>query len=463
MKKLVSLLIPAALSIASGCDGRMERTGLVKVTERVYAFIPEGADAEQGLGANCGFVVGRDGVLVVDSRYTPALAGELMGAVRSVTDSPVLYLVDTHYHPENAWGNSVFKDAGALVVSSEPTKRNLARYSGAYLRYYRERKPAAYEMLKGVRIVLPDSTFSGDLTLDLGGVSVLLRSLGPAHTEGDCIVSVPGEGVVFTGGLVSRGYHPNLGDPGGDLDGWMEALSVLEGMDHEYIVPGDGYVCGPEELAAQRGYIIELRNRCIEMMKRGAGVVEAASSIEIQGTRNYLMSNLFPFNVQAVYGHEIPSTVNPDFTFDLHEAFAVKDGYGSREAGMVKWAAESNIGLLELEVHWHPTARSEIILQDIHELLATYIATQGDRDMQMDGSKRIPIGDSEELAAYGKWAFRRESGKRGGGMWEWAMMSRGGKLYTLRLTSAAGGDEDKERMGISNIEKVVSTFRLSRE
>ena len=119
-------------------------TGLVKVADNVYAFIAGGPSAAEGLGANSGFVVGRDAVMVIDSRQTPELAGTLYEAIRTVTDLPVKYVVNTHYHPDHTWGNSVFRDRGAVIIARPETRDAIEKYTPVYMEYYRDQKPETW-------------------------------------------------------------------------------------------------------------------------------------------------------------------------------------------------------------------------------------------------------------------------------------------------------------------------------
>ena len=92
MRLIYTAVLTVIVLLAGGCGGGpdLEKTGLVRVTDHVYAFIAPGASTEEGLGANSGFIVGSRGVLVVDARHTTDLASELLGGLRSVAAAPVL-------------------------------------------------------------------------------------------------------------------------------------------------------------------------------------------------------------------------------------------------------------------------------------------------------------------------------------------------------------------------------------
>ncbi|HMA76178.1 MAG TPA: MBL fold metallo-hydrolase [Candidatus Krumholzibacteriaceae bacterium] len=454
--------------VICGCERGVdiEQTGLVKLDEKTYAYIAEGPSFENGLGANAGFVVGGEGVLVVDSRYTPELAGELLRSIRTVTDLPVKYLVNTHYHPVNVWGNSVFRKEGAVIISRPETKRDIKRYSHMYKNYYKKKNPEKYKELQDIEIVPPDSMMGKRLSLDLGGTEVTLDYFGPAHTEGDCIVSV-GEGkIIFTGGVLSKGYHPNLADPNADYDNWQAVLEKLKEMDPVYLVPGAGKVCLKEDIETESEYITSLRDMCREKIRKGVPVEEAVSSITaegvIQGSGDYHQENILSFNIRSLLRKEAFSTINPDFKFVLPSDFRVGGGAGNRKIGRIYWMRRTGNKYEEIEVQWQPTAREQIIMPDIYDRAGNFECTAQQRELKIKGEKEILIKGSPVKAAYGAW-FHKTKTVSLRGMWTLTAVIEKNKLYTILCAATAGGKQEIEKESIRDLEEIVSTFETISE
>jgi cyclase len=461
-----SMLCAAALTLilTQGCSDRgdIERTGLVRLSGGVYAYIAGGPSSEEGLGANAGFVVGGESVLVVDSRYTERHARKLLEAIRSVTDLPVRYLVNTHYHPDHVWGNSVFRDEGAVILARPETKIEMERYTPVYMEYYRERRPEVFEMIGGVEPAYPDSLVGDELTIGLGGKDAVLLWYGPGHTAGDLLVWVPSAKVVFTGGLVSNGYHPNLGDQGTDCDNWLAILSRIEELNPDIIVPGQGFAGGPELIDRQRSYIVNLTALCVDAIRNGLSLSEAIAGISVPGTEGYLQENLLPFNIQALYRRRVLDVVDPRFEMDIPAGFTVSDGGGSSRAGMVQWIFQSEEGYLELEVSWSPSRRNEVIVQDVRDVIARYAAgTDRLYELGIEGSKKIEIGGREAPAVFGRWSYRSDVKAVGSGAWVWTLRLMDGKLYSIRMLTNAGGDRDLERRNIASLEAVAASLRTA--
>jgi glyoxylase-like metal-dependent hydrolase (beta-lactamase superfamily II) len=453
MNGRIAFLLPAIGLLLVGCGGGpdLDRTGLIGITDHVYAFIAPGPSTGEGLGANSGFVVGSRGVLVVDARQTPALARELLEAVRSVTDAPVLYLVYTHYHPDHTWGASVFEDEGALLLACPGTGRLLEFYSPRYLEYYRQSAPDVFASMAEVRVEQPDSTVRDGEKIDLGGIEVVLRCVGPAHTAGDCLVAVPGEGVLFSGGLASNGYHPNLGDPDTDPENWLKVLENLGRKGYRYVIPGQGKVCGPEVLDTVAGYITELIGLCRGTIREGVPFDRAVREISVPGTSGLEQANILPFNIQACYRRYVLDVVRPPFGIDLQQGFTVIDGGGSTKAGRVLWTGEG--GRMEIEARWEPTSRGEIISQDIRDYMERYLRGRPSMRMDVEESRSVPVGGERALALHGAYREGPERVAVTTGFWTWVMLVREGTIYSFKLRA---GDGESREVNIANLERLES-------
>jgi glyoxylase-like metal-dependent hydrolase (beta-lactamase superfamily II) len=462
---LIFHLAILALSGLAGCgEPEMTGPGLVRVTGNVYAFIPESFDTKGGLGANSGFVVGEEGVLVVDSRFTPAHAEELLASIRKVTALPVRYLVNTHYHPEHTWGNSVFREKGAVILARPETAGDMKLYYPMYREYYRRHKPETFRMIEDIQPAIPDSIMGDSLEIDMGNVTVSLKYLGPGHTAGDCLVSVDGGRVVFAGGLVSVDCHPNLADRGSDYDNWLHILDRIGKLSPEYIVPAEGRICGTAYLENIKKYITGLRKLCRKLAAEGVGVSRAVSTVKagdfMSRASRYCHENLLPFNVRAVYQRELVYVINPDFTIDMPDDFTVTGGRGDRKAGKLMWTRVSQKGYEEIEVQWQPTNRRQILIQDIYQKVSGFQGSSSQkRKYRIEGNKKILIQGEEVPAVHGMWLEDKE-GVGAGGLFTVNMILANGKIYTIQCLESVIGGKGIEEKYIRGLEEIVSSFRV---
>jgi len=199
-----------------------------------------------------GVILGGRDVLIVDTRSTPAQAREIVADVRGLTRDPVSVIVDTHWHYDHSFGNSVFRPAAAWghVRAAERLRID---GPAAIKRVAAEEPEIASDVLETV-IDPPENTFESRATVELGDRLVELSYHGRAHTDGDIVVHVPDARVLFAGDLLEEGAPPYFGD-GFPMD-WPATVEHLVALASGAVVPGHGAVGDrrfvEEQLAAFR-------------------------------------------------------------------------------------------------------------------------------------------------------------------------------------------------------------------
>jgi glyoxylase-like metal-dependent hydrolase (beta-lactamase superfamily II) len=235
---------------------------LKQVGPGVYAAID---GPEHKSGANAGFVIGDDGVLVVDSFFYPDATKALVAEIRELTDKPIRYVVNTHYHVDHTGGDGVLREAGAVIIAHRNV-RAWVRTENLHLlgdRITPEMK-AQIEALP-----LPDVTTDKDLTIWLGSRKVVVRTV-LGHTGGDLTVFVPDAKVLFAGDMLWRRIAPNLID--GSLAQWQATdLAFIAMPDSANIafVPGHGEVANRGDVEEFRGYLLDLKALVAQARKAG--------------------------------------------------------------------------------------------------------------------------------------------------------------------------------------------------
>ena len=215
---------------ASSADLNEQRPQVVELAPDVYGYI-------SASDPNCGFVVGHDCVLAVDTTATPASARRWLEEVRKITDKPVRYVFLTHYHAVRVMGVSAFE--GATIIASRGTgslieERGLADYESERVRM--PRLFADADVIEGLST--PHITFQDELTLDLGNQKVVLKHLGRGHSAGDAVCWIPGADVMFGGDLIENRCGIYCGDA--YLADWLETLERLRECAPRVLVPGRG-------------------------------------------------------------------------------------------------------------------------------------------------------------------------------------------------------------------------------
>lgn len=214
-------------------------------------------------GANAGFVIGPDGVLVIDTFEDPAAAKAMLDAIRTKTREPIRYVIDTHYHLDHTAGNNVFAAAGATVMAQQNVRtwersENL-KFFGA--------DPTAKQKQFVATLGLPSVTYKDDITIWLGDRKIIVRTL-EGHTGGDSTVIIPDAKVVFTGDLFWNHTLPNLIDAN-----TREQIASNDVYLHDYpdatFVPGHGDIGKAADVRAFRDYLDTLRKAVAGARKSG--------------------------------------------------------------------------------------------------------------------------------------------------------------------------------------------------
>ena len=222
--------------------------------------LPEtGSPANQNFISNAGFVIGPTGVIVIDALGSPEIARRLIEQIRQRTDKPITAVILTHYHADHVYGLQSFVDAGAKIIAHESAREYLNSDTAAQ-RLVASRTELAPWINESTRLVPADSWVSKDEELDLAGLRVQIRPMGPAHTAHDLAMYIPERRVLFAGDLVFRGRIPYVGNA--DSRGWIAALDRLLAFDAAVVIPGHGaYSTQPrEDIVFTRDYLRYLRD-----------------------------------------------------------------------------------------------------------------------------------------------------------------------------------------------------------
>jgi len=211
-----------------------------------------------GAGSNAGFVIGDDGVAVIDTFQKVDAAKSLLAEIRKMTQLPVKYVINTHYHIDHVTGNGVLAEAGATIIAQKNVRDWIhtenKKFYGANIT---DAQKASVEGLTS-----PTQVYDTTLDLHLGAKLINVRyELG--HTGGDSVVFIPDANVVFCGDLFWRHTLPNLIDA--STEPWIATLGkLMEAHPAATFISGHGDVGTVDDVKAFQGYLIDLRRMVSE-------------------------------------------------------------------------------------------------------------------------------------------------------------------------------------------------------
>ncbi len=233
---------------------------LKQIGPGVYAAID---GPEHKSGANSGFVIGDDGVLVVDSFFNLDAARSLVAEIHRLTPKPIRYIVNTHYHIDHTGGDQVLREAGAIIIAHRNV-RGWVRINNITLLGDRI-TPELKARIE--RLPLPDLVTDKDLIIWLGSRKVVVQTV-LGHTGGDLTVYIPDAKVLFCGDLLWRKLPPNLID--GSAKEWAATDSMFihaEDAAQVRFVPGHGDVANVRDVEDFRAYLLDLQRLVSEGRK----------------------------------------------------------------------------------------------------------------------------------------------------------------------------------------------------
>jgi len=229
--------------------------------------------------ANAGFIVTREGVVVVDAEASPAAGETLLRTIRSVTSRPIRWLVLTHHHPDHHFGAIVFRKAGARVIA-HPDTRTLASEGGPDEEVINWIRVVGLDAMRGFEFAdTPDRPVTASDTLRLGGRTIVVFSPGPGHTPGDLMVWLPTERVLFAGDILIEDGVTMMVD--GSAPALLGALARIDSLAPRVVVPGHGAIPAvPAELVQRtRNYVTQLRTEMRAAVERGVPMQRALSAL----------------------------------------------------------------------------------------------------------------------------------------------------------------------------------------
>src|SRR5215470_14030295 len=257
------LLAVAASAFLVGCtsaqnnDFSKVQIKVTKVAGNVYML--------EGAGGNIGASVGEDGIVVVDDQYAP-LADRIQTALKGISDKPVRFVINTHYHEDHTGGNSYFQKQAPIIAHDNVRKRLESggkAGNGGSVKF--DAKPAPKD-------ALPIITFDHDVTVHLNGEDIRALYFPAGHTDGDAVIFFPKSNVVHMGDdFVTYGFPFIDVDSGGSIDGMIDGVEKVIGQvpADVKIIPGHGPISSVTDVCAYLAMLKSTREVVANAIKDG--------------------------------------------------------------------------------------------------------------------------------------------------------------------------------------------------
>lgn len=266
---LLAIAAVASVTPAGAQDFDQVEIRTEQITESLYMLV--------GSGGNIALSVGEDGTFIVDDQYAP-LTEKIVAAIAGVTEKPVDFVINTHWHFDHTDGNENFGGRGAVIVSHANSRTRMESDQLVAL-FGRNQEAYSYEGL-------PKITFDESVRFHLNGQTIDIVHLGRAHTDGDAVVYFREANVMHTGDVFVRYGLPFIDQPnGGSIDGMIAVTERIADMtDHGTVfVPGHGPLSSRGDLLAFNEMLRTIRERVTAVIESGGDFADVVAANPTEG------------------------------------------------------------------------------------------------------------------------------------------------------------------------------------
>lgn len=247
MKKIYASILIFIISFAGIAQDKEEVTiKIIPVSENISMLV--------GQGGNIGILTGEDGTIMIDDQFA-RLSEKIIASIKTLSDKPVKFLVNTHFHGDHTGGNANFQKQGALIVAHDNVRKRLAT----------DEKDSDG---KGLPII----TFDSDVTLHLNNNDILITHVHNAHTDSDAMVYFTTENVLHTGDTFFNGAFPYIdlksgGSIAGDIEAAEKGLMIINKQTK--IIPGHGDLATYEDYTSYLALLKGLKENVQKAINSG--------------------------------------------------------------------------------------------------------------------------------------------------------------------------------------------------
>jgi len=226
----------------------------------------------QGRGGNIAVSAGEDGVFIIDDQLEP-LTDQLVASIRTISDRPIRFVINTHYHGDHVGGNEKIGKAGAVIIAHDNIRERMT--TDQFNHFFNDTTPA------WPKAALPVVTFNDQVTLHLNGEAVTAYHVPRGHTDGDSIVMFAGSNVLHMGDIFFNGRYPYIDlDGGGTLQGMIAAVAkgVELANDDTKVIAGHGPLSDRAGLQEYHDFLVTVRDRVQALIDRGMTLQQAIAA-----------------------------------------------------------------------------------------------------------------------------------------------------------------------------------------
>ena len=264
---LIAILF-ASISTTTAQDQKVEFTSF-QLSDTIYML--------RGRGGNVGISTGEDGLYIIDDQVKP-ITDQLLQAIHKISDKPIRFVINTHYHADHTGGNETIGGSGTVIIAHDNIRK---RMTSEQVSIFMNSTTAPY-----AKDALPVLTFNDRMSLHLNGESATAYYVANGHTDGDSIIHFPVSNVIHMGDMYFNGLYPYVDlDAGGSIHGVIEAADLALSLANEStrIIPGHGPLAMVDDLRVYRDFLVDATGNIQALIDQDMSlpkIIEAKPTLE---------------------------------------------------------------------------------------------------------------------------------------------------------------------------------------
>ncbi|PCI51577.1 MAG: MBL fold metallo-hydrolase [Alphaproteobacteria bacterium] len=223
----------------------------------------------QGAGGNIGISTGEDGVLMIDDQFSP-LTQKILDAIAKISDKPVKFLINTHWHGDHTGGNENLGKMGVVIVAHDNVYRRMSK--DQVIKAFNMKSPPA------PKAALPVITFNDQVNFHFNAMEIHVHHIKNAHTDGDSILIFKDRNIIHTGDIFFNGFYPFIDSrTGGSIYGMIKATAIIlkHSDDKTKIIPGHGPLANKQDLQNFHDMLVQVVEAVTPLAQKGLSLEEA--------------------------------------------------------------------------------------------------------------------------------------------------------------------------------------------
>ena len=264
MRSLIIVTLALASVSAANAQEKEVEFASFQLSDSVYMLT--------GSGGNVGISTGKNGLYIVDDQVKE-VTGPLLDAIRKISNKPIRFVINTHYHADHTGGNEVIGKAGAVIVAQDNVYKRMSSEQASV--FMNNTTPAYPDS------ALPVMTFNDKMSLHLNGETATAYHVAHGHTDGDSIIRFEGSNVIHMGDMYFNGMYPYIDlDAGGSVGGMIDAADLALSLadNKTRIIPGHGPLAMPEDLRSYRDYLVAATGNVKDLIDEGKNLQQVIAA-----------------------------------------------------------------------------------------------------------------------------------------------------------------------------------------